>query len=138
MQAPREPYYQVVLHVLCYLNSSPGHGLFFSSTCDFSFLHTLTLIGSVVLPLTALLRVSSSHLGPALFLGEQRNKQLFLALPHRSNIMLWPPLHVNLFGSRLCSPISWYYIPSVSSFIVIIKLHSTLHSIQSSMSVLNI
>ena len=138
MQAPREPHSQVALHVLHYLKSSPGHELFFHPLVTFSFLHTLTLIRPVVLPLAALLQASSSHLGPTLFLGEQRNRQLSFVLPQKLNIVIWPPLHVNLFGSRLCSLILWYYIPSTSSFIVIIKLHSTLHTIQSSMSTQNI
>ena len=76
---------------------------FFHPLVTFNFLHTLTLIGPIVLPLALLLQASSSHLGPTLFLGKQRNRQLSLVIPQRPNIVLWPPLHVNLFRSRLLS-----------------------------------
>ena len=76
---------------------------FFHPLVTYNFLHTLTLIGSIVLLLASLLQASSSHLGPTFFLGEQRNRQLSLVIPQRPNIVLWPPLHVNLFRSRLLS-----------------------------------
>ena len=117
--------------MLRYLKSSLGHGLFFPSTCDFQ-LSAYSDSNWASCPTT---RSSTTGffitLGTNPFSWQTKKQTLF----RRGRILCYGHRYMWTCFAQDCYLISWYYISSASSFIMIIKLHSTLHAIQSSMSV---
>lgn len=103
MHEPKQPHLDAALRVLRYLKSSPGQGIFFSSSCSLN-ISAFCDSDWASCPMTR-----KSTIGYITFLGtspiswKPRSKQLSLNLLLKLNIEPWPLLLANYCGLRNCS-----------------------------------
>ena len=136
---PRQPHWDVAIHLLRYLKGSSFLGLFFPTHTSLSLKALLMLIELRAQTLNVMSLATVFILALPLFPGNPRNRQQFLVYRLRPNIIVWQLLLVSFNGVLAAFSLILVFLPScLLLFDVIIRMPFTSLKNLFSMNPLNI